>query len=127
MRTHQVLISLQRRGLGHTIRELLRAPGYLFCNLMAADDTHRMLYRAYIEEIHRWVTKVGLDFREYMIFFVSVCAFEKLRKMKLTNMPVWLTAGNKGVEILHMTPYARRLRLWPRCELLGAIVVELIE
>jgi hypothetical protein len=73
MRAQQILISLQRRGLGHTIRELLRAPGYLLCNLMAADNAHGMLYRPYIEEIQRWVTKVGLDFREYKVCSVSVC------------------------------------------------------
>lgn len=73
MRAHQILISLQRRGLGHTIRKMFRAPGYLLCNLMVADETQRMLYRACIEEVQRWVTKVGLDFREYVVRYVSVC------------------------------------------------------
>lgn len=42
-------------------------------------------------------------------------------------MPVRFTAGNKGVEVFHMAPYARWLWLWPCCKLFDAIVVELIE
>lgn len=67
LRSKQMIIQSHGRRFAHAIREALGAPGYLFGNFMVPDYAQYMLDGTEVEDEHRGITQVLLDFLKHNI------------------------------------------------------------